>query len=478
MKNIPDYTQTHSAILKNPIARILELFSEMLQGRIKLSINGRKYIFYMYLLLSGSCTREMVPLLLGMADRAINNAKPHTPQKNLITSKTVDDFLSLRLRHGSISKTVLKSRILYQLTADGYRELATFLSALPTASGCDASFIKWCMSDANRLVENHSVHSANVGLILTHIAARRCLSVTEFALNTPLDSHGSIHRNGFDQSTNRFRSDAYLFINSPCRLEIFFENDMGTERMEAIAAKMERYFALIFSAERELRTSSVHFSIGDYHKNDNVSHYDSRIITPSKYTLQVYRACTSTFISAAQGLYGSCPHDPGDIIKLMHKVCTAPDITRNNIMDETVNYLKQIYGLCPAPPDILSYFEHSLISKISTVSENAQNSIYRIRPDKAYLKRREKIFEWCRSAPDISMLIKRGFRITASDNCCDGTDFIYSYPHLYPEGMENYLTLIENIFQAIPTVASSQTCPLPQPYSTAAWDLTIYPSFP
>lgn len=115
----------------NSKTRGLGIFLSMLSGNIKLPMKGRKYVFYMYLMLFGSCTREMVPLLLGMADSAIS----HATRKLCICgnegarSRAVDDFISYRLRKGSIIRTVIKGRILYSLSPAGYKELLKFLSS-------------------------------------------------------------------------------------------------------------------------------------------------------------------------------------------------------------------------------------------------------------------------------------------------------------------------------------------------------------
>lgn len=93
----------------NPKTRGLGIFLSMLSGNIKLPMKGRKYVFYMYLMLFGSCTREMVPLLLGMADRAISHAarKLCICGDKGVRSRAVDDFISYGLRKGSIMRTVI-----------------------------------------------------------------------------------------------------------------------------------------------------------------------------------------------------------------------------------------------------------------------------------------------------------------------------------------------------------------------------------
>lgn len=323
----------------NPKTRGLGIFLSMLSGNVKLPVKGRKYIFYMFLMLFGSCTREMVPLLLEMADRAISHAarKLYICGDEGVRSRTVDDFISYRLRKGSIIRAVIKGRILYSLSPAGYRELSEFLS-LPLMEIHTGRQGAWHQEDMSRAAKNYSVHSSTVGIVFLQMAGKCRISVGDFSLNTPVDLHGSIRGKSFDQSPNRFRSDAHLLISRPYGIEFFFENDMGTERGAAVVAKMERYFTFIFSAERSLDSSCVHFTIGDYHG------------------------------------YGEGVR-PGR---------SGKDTRR------------------------------------------------------AYSARREKIFGWCRNAPDISMLVKRGLRITAGDNCSDGTDFIYSYPFLAMDGIGVY----------------------------------------
>lgn len=274
----------------NPKTRGLGIFLSMLSGNIKLPMKGRKYVFYMYLMLFGSCTREMVPLLLGMADRAISHAA-----RNLcicgdegVRSRAVDDFISYRIRKGSIMRTVIKGRILYSLSSAGYRELSEFLSS-PLMEYHTGRQGAWHQEDMSRTAKNYSVHSSTVGIVFLQMAGKCRIGVGDFALDTPVGLHGSIRGKTFDQSSNRFRSDAYLLIHHPCRLEFFFENDMGTERGAAVVAKMERYFTFIFSTERSLDRSCVHFTIGDYHGDGE--RQDIRI--PGKNRMQVYRSCVS-----------------------------------------------------------------------------------------------------------------------------------------------------------------------------------------
>ncbi len=276
----------------NPQTQSIEIFSLMLSGEIKLSVKARKYVFYMYLLLFGSCTREMVPLLLGAADKSNHSSGCKI---NYTDAKMTDNFISNRLKSKDILRMTVKNRILYKLTPKGYKELSNFLSGQQKVEGMGSTYIKWCDTDACGVICKNSVHSSAVGIIFIHIALRCSFTATDFKLNTPLDQHGNIRTGMFDQSKNRFRSDAYLKLCQPCRQEFFFENDMGTEREDAVAAKLERYAALIFSAERDLCRTSVHFTVGDYHTNKGYMN----LRTPSKYTMQVYRSCVNVLLAAA-----------------------------------------------------------------------------------------------------------------------------------------------------------------------------------
>lgn len=432
-----DTEKTGGGFYKKPKALGLGLFLLMLSGDIKLPAKGRKYIFYMYLMLFGSCTREMVPLLLEAAGRAVSNASPlsgHACGGVGIISKTVDDFISYRLRKGSIIKTVIRGRILYSLSSAGCRELSGFLSSPYIAPYIDGQYAGWYPGDTCKNVKNHSVHSSTVGIVFLHMAGRCRIGVGDFALNTPINPHGSIRGDTFDQSPNRFRSDARLFTISPCRLEFFFENDMGTERMDAVGVKMERYFALIFSAERSLDSSCVHFTLGDYHE-DSVK---QGIRIPGKNKLQVYRSCVSVLLSAAGMAGGDCPSDAGSVIALLNRVSDASGTAGNDILPEIIEYLSGVRSVCPAFTDIYSYFDRARVLKMASAGGCVPSKTHRKDTRRAYLARREKIFEWCRNAPDISMLVKRELRITASDNCSDGTDFIYSYPSLSAAGVGAY----------------------------------------
>lgn len=432
-----DIGKTGSSFYKKPKALGLEIFLHMLSGNMRLPAKGRKYIFYMYLMLFGSCTREMVPLLLEAAGRAVSDAPPlsaHACGGACIGSKAVDDFISYRLRKGSIIKTVIRKRILYSLSPAGGRELSEFLSSSYAASYIGRQYAGWYPGESCKTVKNHSVHSSTVGIAFLHMAGRCRIGVGDFALNTPIDHHGSIRGETFDQAPNRFRSDARLLISSPCRLEFFFENDMGTERMEAVGAKMERYFALIFSKERSLDNSCVHFTIGDYHEKG----IKQGIRIPGRNKLQVYRSCVSVLLSAA-GMAGvNCPSDAGSVIALLNRANEDHGTEEGNILPEIIEYLSGVRGICPASTDIYSYFDRARLLKMAPAGRAARSETQEKGAGRAYLARREKIFDWCRDAPDISMLVKRGLRITASDNCSDGTDFIHSYPSLSAYGVRVY----------------------------------------
>jgi hypothetical protein len=429
--------KTSSGFYKKPQALGLELFLLMLSGNMKLPVKGRKYIFYMYLVLFGSCTREMVSLLLEAASSALSDVLPmstYAYSGTGIGSKAVDDFISYQLRKGSIIKTVLRKRILYSLSSVGYRELSNFLSSPYAATYIDGRCAGWHPEDVFKAVKNRSVHSSTVGIVFLHMAERCHIGVGDFALNTPIDPHGSIRRVSFDQTPNRFRSDARLLTNSPCRLEFFFENDMGTERMDAIVAKMERYFALIFSAERSLDSSCVHFTIGDYRKNSIKQ--DIRI--PGKNKLQVYKSCVGVLMSAV-GMSGDvCSSDTGRVIDLLNRVNDASGMAGDNILPEIMEYLSYARRVCPEFTDIYSYFDRTRVLTAASAGEGVLSKERGKNIRRDYLVRREKIFDWCRNAPDIPMLVKRGLRITASDNCSDGTDFIYSYPSLSAAGVKVY----------------------------------------
>ncbi len=335
--------KTGKGLFKKPRALGMELFWLMISGNIKLPAKGRKYIFYMYLMLFGSCTREMVPLLLEAAGRAVSNSSlmsVYACGGMGIGSKAVDDFISYRLRKGSIIKTVIKGWILYSLSSVGYRELSGFLSSPYIMPYIDGKYSGWCQEDAFKTAKKHSVHSSTVGIAFLHMADRCHIGVRDFALDTPIDLHGSIRREAFDQSPNRFRSDAYLLTSSPCRLEFFFENDMWTERMDAVRAKMERYFAFIFSAERSLDSSCVHFTIGDYRRVG----IKQDIQIPSRNKLQVYRSCVSVLLSAVGMAGGVCPSDAGSVIALLNRICDASGTAGDNILPEIIEYLSSVRG--------------------------------------------------------------------------------------------------------------------------------------
>lgn len=430
-------TDTGKDFYKKPKAFGLELFLLMISGDIKLPAKGRKYIFYMYLMLFGSCTREMVPLLLDSAGRAVLDMSllsAYACGGPVTGSKAVDDFISYRLRKGSIIKNVIRGRILYSLSSAGYRELSEFLSSSYIMPYIDGKYAGWHQEDGFKSVKKHSVHSSTVGIIFLHMAYRCRVGIGDFALDTPIDPHGSIRGKTFDQSPNRFRSDARLLTSSPCRLEFFFENDMGTERMNAVRAKMERYFVLIFSAERSLDSSCVHFTIGDYHE-DGLKQ-DIRI--PRKNKLQVYRSCVSVLLSVT-GMEGcACPSDAENVMALLNRVSDASGTAGDNILPEIIEYLCSVRRVCPAFTDIYSYFDRTRILKTMSAGGDILSKAHGKDAGRDYLARREKIFEWCRNVPDISMLVKRGLRITASNNCSDGTDFIYSYPCLSAAGIGAY----------------------------------------
>ncbi len=419
----------------NPKARGLGIFLSMLSGNIKLPMKGRKYVFYMYLMLFGSCTREMVPLLLGMADRAISHAarKLCICGDKGVRSRAVDDFISYGLRKGSIMRTVIKGRILYSLSSAGYRELSEFLSS-PLMEYHTGRQGTWHQENMPRTAKNYSVHSSTVGIVFLQMAGKCRIGVGDFALDTPVGLHGSIRGKTFDQSPNRFRSDAHLLIRHPCRLEFFFENDMGTERGAAVVAKMERYFTFIFSTERSLDRSCVHFTIGDYHGDGD--RQDIRI--PGKNRMQVYRSCVSVLLSAAHVAGGDCPSEFGDVIALFNRIIAGSDTLGKEILSEITEYLLSVRSICPGFTDIYSYFDRERILKTVSAREGVRPGMPGKVTGRTYSARREKIFGWCRNAPDISMLVKRGLRITAGDNCSDGSDFIYSYPFLAMDGIGIY----------------------------------------
>lgn len=419
----------------NPKTCGLGIFLSMLSGNVKLPMKGRKYIFYMYLMLFGSCTREMVPLLLEMADRAISHAarKLYICGDEGVRSRTVDDFISYRLRKGSIIRIVIRGRILYSLSTAGYRELSEFLSS-PLMEFHTGRQGVWNQEDMHRAAKNYSVHSSTVGIVFLQMAEKCRIGIADFALDTPVGVHGSIRGKTFDQSPNRFRSDAHLMISRPCGIEFFFENDMGTERSAAVAAKMERYFTFIFSVERRLDSSCVHFTIGDYHGHRK--RQDIRI--PGKNRMQVYRSCVSVLLSAAHMAGGDCPSEAGDVIALLNKISAESGTPGDGILSEIVEYLLAIRSACPEFTDIYSCFDRARILKTISAGESVRPGTRGKATGRAYLARREKIFGWCRNAPDISMLVKRGLRITAGDNCSDGMDFIYSYPFLAMDGIAAY----------------------------------------
>lgn len=430
-----------SCICKNPQAQSIEIFFQMLSGRMNLSVKARKYIFYMYLLLFGSCTREMVPLLLGSADQSVLRLSSNG-KCNYIDAKAIDNFISNRLKCKEILKITIKNRILYKLTPNGYKNLSKFLSSQKMTEGIDASYLKWCVTDACNLVCKNSVHSSVAGIIFIHIAFKCSLAVSDFRLNTPLDQHGNIRTGLFDQSLNRFRSDAYLLIYRPCMQEFFFENDMGTERVDAITAKLERYFALIFSAERDLCSSCIHFTIGDYHVNKE--HTDLHI--PSKYTLQIYKACVNVLLATA-GVRENIPVKPDKIIELINEVSANSGTVQCNILTEIKKYVSEISSICPELADVYSCFDKTRILKAVSYYKKHDCGVYHLNSYSSYLKRREKIFEYCRTVPDMSMLVKRGLRITSSDNCSNATDFMLSYPNLNHEIVNEYMKFIDNHIQ-------------------------------
>lgn len=426
---------------KSPQSQSMEIFSMMLSGKINLSVRARKYIFYMYLLLFGSCTREMVPLLLGTADQSGLNLSSGC-ESNCMDTKTTDNFISNRLKSKDILKITVNNRILYELAPSGYKDISKFISGQNMIVGIDDSYLKWCISGSSGIVRRNSVHSSVAGIIFVHIASKCNFTVSDFRLNTPLDQHGNIRTGLFDQSLNRFRSDVYLLLDRPCRQEFFFENDMGTERKEAIVTKLERYFALIFSAERDLCRSCIHFTIGDYHINNMCA--DIQI--PSKYTLQVYRACVNVLLTAA-GIKENKSVKPNETIELINKINYNYGTFQCSILTEIKNYVSEINSIYPEFSDIFSCFDRTKVIKAVSCCRTADCGLYQFNPDIAYLKRREKIFECCRTVPDISILVKRGIRITSSDNCSNAIDFMLSYPHLGNKGINKYMELMEDHIQ-------------------------------
>lgn len=285
-----------------------------------------------------------------------------------------------------------------------------------------------------RTVKNYSVHSSTVGIVFLQMAGKCRISVGDFALDTSVGLHGSIRGKTFDQSPNRFRSDAYLLINHPCRLEFFFENDMGTERGAAVVAKMERYFTFIFSTERSFDSLCVHFTIGDYRGHEE--RQDIRI--PGKNRMQVYRSCVSVLLTVAYMAGGACSSEVGDIIALLNRISVESSTPGEEILSEIIEYLLVVKSVCPDFTDIYSYIDRTRILKNVSAGVGVRPGILGKVTGQAYTARREKIFGWCRNAPEISMLVKRGLRITAGDNCSDGTDFIYSYPILAMDGIGAY----------------------------------------
>lgn len=421
----------------NPQAQSIKIFSLMLSGKIRLSVKARKYIFYMYLLLFGSCTREMVPLLLDAADKSAWSLSFEC-KKNYMDEKMIDNFITNRIKSKDISRVTIKDRILYRLAPKGYKELSNFLSGQEITEGIDKSHLKWCGADACGMVCRNSVHSSTVGIIFIHIASRCRFEVSDFKLNTPLDQHGNIRTGMFDQSKNRFRSDAYLTFYHPCRQEFFFENDMGTERENAVTEKLERYNALIFSAERDLCSSCIHFTIGDYF----VKKEYTEMLLPSKYKMQVYRACMSVLF-AASGIKENMPIGPDKTIEVINNINDGLGAPECRILNEIKKYVSEVYSVCPDITDVYSCFDRTRILREALYSKKKGCILYHINPDISYLKRREKIFEWCRNSPNMLMLVKRGLRITSSDNCSDGTDFMLSYPNLRNGGINAYIKFIE-----------------------------------
>ncbi len=122
--------------------------------------------FYMYLMLFGSCTREMVPLLLGWRTGQYRMQHEIYVSVGMRVSAAGQwmTFISYRIRKGSIMRTVIKGRILYSLSSAGYRELSEFLSS-PLMEYHTGRQGAWHQEDMSRTAKNYSVHSSTVGIV-------------------------------------------------------------------------------------------------------------------------------------------------------------------------------------------------------------------------------------------------------------------------------------------------------------------------
>ncbi len=81
----------------------------------------------------------------------------------------MDDFISYRIRKGSIMRTVIKGRILYSLSSAGYRELSEFLSS-PLMEYHTGRQGTWHQENMPRTAKNYSVHSSTVGIVFLKMA--------------------------------------------------------------------------------------------------------------------------------------------------------------------------------------------------------------------------------------------------------------------------------------------------------------------
>lgn len=158
--------------------------------------------------------------------------------------------------------------------------------------------------------------------------------------------------------------------------------------------------------------------------------------------MQVYRACVNVLF-AAVGINNNMPVGPDKTIELINNINGNSGASQCSILAEIKKYVSEVNSMCPDLTDVYSCFDRTRILSESLYSKNKDCILYHINPDISYLKRREKIFEWCRNVPNILMLVKRGLRITSSDNYSNGTDFMLSYPNLRHGGIITYMKLIE-----------------------------------
>lgn len=415
----------------------INIFNRMLTGDIEIPYKGIKYILYQHLIIWGCATREITGLLLQLSYNMLCARRPDRTPRTL-NAKILNDFISYQLKTGNISRESVKGTNLYSITSKGIQELAAFHESNEKISREYICLLKHFLIRKN---DNHSIHSANISLIFLHMAFGIRCSIDSFCLNTPVNANGRLLTSSFSQNRNHFKADAHLICGRPVPINMFFENDMGTEQQGTIIDKLNRYYALAFSDETALNRTCLHFTVGKY-SGLTTDATASAYPLPGKYTLEQYRNMLDTMVCTASYFLENSEHEnlisycPDAVIR-----CGESFIENLSFCSRTfenmISYFKNMYEMLPDTKDVRRFLSPDRLPHISC----RQPGIDMDRHGSAYLQRREKIFKWAETS-NISGLILKGLKLTASDNDCDGTDFFRCYPCLSRSPEKSHLKAV------------------------------------